>query len=167
MDRTRDRLSPAGPCDGRASRAAAASPAQLISSVLIPGKRLRIRRIAPPPPGEDAGRRVQLSNCDPPQRQDCDRPVRRCGHACHRGRIRPERGSGFDLFGLFVRRDGRSAPPPAPGTPGGAFPAVPAGGGGCYIGLNCGCIPRITCPTPHRRPPAVAPGHDAAGGPNP
>ena len=59
------------------------------------------------------------------------------------------------------------APPPAPGSPGGAFPAVPVGGGGCFIGLNCGCIPRLTCPTPHRRPPAVAPGHDASGGPNP
>ena len=36
-----------GPRDGRAAKPRAASPAQLISSVLIPGKRLRIRRIVP------------------------------------------------------------------------------------------------------------------------
>lgn len=58
-------------------------------------------------------------------------------------------------------------PLPAPGNPGGAFRAVPVGGGGCYIGLNCGCIPRITCPTPHRRPPAVVPGQDGSRAPNP
>lgn len=59
------------------------------------------------------------------------------------------------------------APAPTPGDSGGAFPAVPAGGGGCYIGLNCGCIPRLTCPTPHRRPPVAVPGRDPAGPPNP
>ena len=59
------------------------------------------------------------------------------------------------------------APAPTPKDPGGAFPAVPVGGGGCYIGLNCGCIPRITCPTPHRHPPAAVPGRDAPGGQNP
>ncbi len=35
---------------------------------------------------------------------------------------------------------------------GGALPVQPAGGGACIVGLNCGCIPRITCPTPHPRP---------------
>ena len=61
------------------------------------------------------------------------------------------------------------APPPTPGDRGGgALPVQPVGGGGCYIGLNCGCIPRITCPTPHRRPPpAVGARDDPAGKPNP
>ncbi len=35
---------------------------------------------------------------------------------------------------------------------GGAIPVQPVGGGGCIIGLNCGCIPHRTCPTPHARP---------------
>jgi hypothetical protein len=52
-------------------------------------------------------------------------------------------------------------PSPTPADPGGAFPAVPAGGGACIIGLNCGCIPRITCPTPRRHPGPAGPGHDA------
>jgi hypothetical protein len=44
------------------------------------------------------------------------------------------------------------AVPTAPGAPpGGALPVQPVGGGGCIIGLNCGCIPRITCPGSHRR----------------
>jgi hypothetical protein len=53
------------------------------------------------------------------------------------------------------------APPPHPSGPtaaGGALPVVPAGGGGCIIGLNCGCIRGITCPgAVHRRP---APAND-------
>jgi hypothetical protein len=35
---------------------------------------------------------------------------------------------------------------------GGAIPVQPVGGGACIIGLNCGCIPHHTCPTPHLRP---------------
>ncbi|HTY35250.1 hypothetical protein [Mycobacterium sp.] len=51
-----------------------------------------------------------------------------------------------------------SATSPSSGTApsgsdgGGALPVQPVGGGACIIGLNCGCIPRITCPTPHARP---------------
>ncbi len=33
---------------------------------------------------------------------------------------------------------------------GGALPAVPVHGG-CIIGLNCGCIPNLTCPGSHPR----------------
>ncbi len=48
------------------------------------------------------------------------------------------------------------APAPAPpGEPGGALPVHPAGGGGCVIGLNCGCIANITCPKPPRHPPVA------------
>lgn len=43
------------------------------------------------------------------------------------------------------------APPP---TPGGALPVQPAGGGGCIIGLNCGCT--RNCHKHHPRPPKVA-----------
>jgi hypothetical protein len=35
---------------------------------------------------------------------------------------------------------------------GGAIPVQPVGGGACIIGLNCGCIPHRTCPTPRARP---------------
>ncbi len=35
---------------------------------------------------------------------------------------------------------------------GGAIAVQPVGGGACIIGLNCGCIPHRTCPTPHARP---------------
>jgi hypothetical protein len=46
--------------------------------------------------------------------------------------------------------------PPSPepitgGSGGGALPVQPAAGA-CIIGLNCGCIPHHTCPTPHPRP---------------
>ncbi len=42
----------------------------------------------------------------------------------------------------------------------------PDGGGACIIGLNCGCIRNITCPTPHRRPaPANDTPHSAPAGP--
>ena len=167
MDRARDRLSPAGPGDGCAAQPRAASPAQLISRVLIPVKRLRIRRIVPSPPGEDAGRRVQSATMIHHKGRTT---IALCGAAAtlafavgYGPGEDPASTSSASSSSVTVTR----APPPAPGTLGDAFPAVPAGGGGCYIGLNCGCIPRITCPTPHRRPPAVAPGHDAAGGPNP
>ena len=59
------------------------------------------------------------------------------------------------------------APSPTPGDPSGAFPAQPVGGGACIAGLNCGCIPRLTCPTPHRRPAPAVGGSDAAAGRNP
>ncbi len=35
-------------------------------------------------------------------------------------------------------------------TGGGALPVVPVGGGGCIIGLNCGCV--HNCPNQHRHP---------------
>lgn len=38
---------------------------------------------------------------------------------------------------------------------GGAIHVRPVGGSPCIVGLNCGCIPRVTCPTPHRRPGAA------------
>ncbi|BBY00808.1 hypothetical protein MSEO_13070 [Mycobacterium seoulense] len=50
-------------------------------------------------------------------------------------------------------------PPPSPG---GALPVQPAGGGGCIIGLNCGCTRNCHQP-PRPRPPAIAgdPQHSA------
>jgi DMSO/TMAO reductase YedYZ molybdopterin-dependent catalytic subunit len=65
------------------------------------------------------------------------------------------------------------APPPAatPGGPaGGAFPGRPIMG--CYIGLNCGCIPHLTCPGSARRrpltaPPPTPPPTRPGGGPDP
>ncbi|MBV8785558.1 MAG: hypothetical protein JOZ00_02595 [Mycobacterium sp.] len=39
-------------------------------------------------------------------------------------------------------------------APGGAVPVQPVGGGGCIIGLNCGCV--HACHTQHPRPPDVA-----------
>lgn len=35
---------------------------------------------------------------------------------------------------------------------GGAIPVQPVGGSPCIVGLSCGCIPRVTCPTRHPRP---------------
>ncbi|BBY36930.1 hypothetical protein MMAN_10640 [Mycobacterium mantenii] len=59
------------------------------------------------------------------------------------------------------------APTPAPPSPGGALPVQPAGGGGCVIGLNCGCT--RNCHKPHPRPPDVVgdPQHAAPAPPNP
>lgn len=48
-----------------------------------------------------------------------------------------------------------SPAPPAPPIARGALPVQPVGGGGCIIGLNCGCIRNVTCPHPHARRPAV------------
>lgn len=57
---------------------------------------------------------------------------------------------------------------PAPPAPGGAVPVQPVGGGGCIIGLNCGCIRNVTCPAPHpRRPNADNNQHSAPAPPNP
>ena len=42
-----------------------------------------------------------------------------------------------------------TAPVTPAAPPGDASPVQPLGGGGCVIGLNCGCIPRITCPGAH------------------
>lgn len=57
-------------------------------------------------------------------------------------------------------------PPPAPG---GALPVHPVGGGGgCIIGLNCGCARNATCPSsPPRRPSADKSQHAAPAAPNP
>ncbi|WP_197507874.1 hypothetical protein [Mycobacterium sp. 852014-52450_SCH5900713] len=44
---------------------------------------------------------------------------------------------------------------PAPPIPGGALPVQPVGGGGCIIGLNCGCTQHCHQP-PRPRPPAIA-----------
>ncbi|ORW97710.1 hypothetical protein AWB92_03405 [Mycobacterium sp. IEC1808] len=57
---------------------------------------------------------------------------------------------------------------PAPGDGGGAIPVQPVGGGACVIGLNCGCIPHRTCPTPHPHPgTAGANQHDTPPPQNP
>jgi hypothetical protein len=57
---------------------------------------------------------------------------------------------------------------PAPPAPGGAAPVQPVGGGGCIIGLNCGCIRNVTCPSPHPRRPSVDNNqHAAPAPPNP
>jgi hypothetical protein len=46
----------------------------------------------------------------------------------------------------------------------GALPVVPVGGGGCIIGLNCGCV--HNCPNQHRHPaPATVHPSDAPAGP--
>lgn len=59
------------------------------------------------------------------------------------------------------------APPSADGD-GGALPVQPVGGGGCIIGMNCGCIPHRTCPTPHPRPGSGgANQHNPPAPPNP
>ncbi|WP_156746750.1 hypothetical protein [Mycobacterium sp. E2733] len=50
------------------------------------------------------------------------------------------------------------APPPAPG---GASPVQPAGGGGCIIGLNCGCTRNCHKPRPRPPGPVGDPQHDA------
>ncbi|OBF49499.1 hypothetical protein A5787_00690 [Mycobacterium sp. 852002-50816_SCH5313054-b] len=42
--------------------------------------------------------------------------------------------------------------PTGGGDGAGAIRVQPVGGGACIIGLNCGCIPHRTCPTPHARP---------------
>lgn len=41
----------------------------------------------------------------------------------------------------------------------------PTGGGGCVVGLNCGCIPHRTCPTPHARPGTPGAKHHTAPAP--
>ncbi|BBZ52663.1 hypothetical protein MHEI_43800 [Mycobacterium heidelbergense] len=43
------------------------------------------------------------------------------------------------------------APTPTDGG-GGTIPVQPVGGSPCIVGLNCGCIPRVTCPWSHVRP---------------
>jgi hypothetical protein len=59
-------------------------------------------------------------------------------------------------------------PAPTPPGDGGALPVQPVGGGACIIGLNCGCIPHRTCPTPHARPgTAGANQHNAPAPQNP
>ncbi|MCK8646559.1 hypothetical protein [Mycobacterium colombiense] len=57
---------------------------------------------------------------------------------------------------------------PAPPVPGGAVPVQPVGGGGCIIGLNCGCIRNVTCPSTRPRHPGVNNNqHAAPAPPNP
>ncbi|MCV7092524.1 hypothetical protein [Mycobacterium interjectum] len=57
---------------------------------------------------------------------------------------------------------------PTGGDGGGAITVQPVGGGACIIGLNCGCLPRRTCPTPHPRPgTAGAEQHNAPAPQNP
>jgi|SRR5271166_1779374 len=58
---------------------------------------------------------------------------------------------------MTTSSSGTPAPPPAatPGGPaGGAFPGRPIM---CYVGLNCGCIPHLTCPGSARRPLTAPP----------
>ncbi len=46
----------------------------------------------------------------------------------------------------------------SPSGPGGALPVQPVGGGACISGLNCGCIPYVTCPWNRRVHRPAAPG---------
>jgi hypothetical protein len=61
-----------------------------------------------------------------------------------------------------------AVPAPPSGNDGGAIRVRPAGGGACIIGLNCGCIPHHTCPSPPPRPgTAGANQHKAPDPPKP
>ncbi|OBA70734.1 hypothetical protein A5641_02850 [Mycobacterium sp. 1554424.7] len=64
--------------------------------------------------------------------------------------------AGFGVAGADEPSTGATAPAssvaPTTGGGGGAISVRPAGGGACIVGLNCGCIPHRTCPTPHPRP---------------
>jgi hypothetical protein len=63
---------------------------------------------------------------------------------------------GLGVAGADEPWSGATLPPtsvaPTAGDGGGAISVRPVGGGACIIGLNCGCIPHRTCPTPHSRP---------------
>ena len=63
---------------------------------------------------------------------------------------------GLGVAGADESPSGATAPSssvaPTDGGGGGAITVRPVGGGACIIGLNCGCIPHRTCPTPHPRP---------------
>ncbi len=75
-----------------------------------------------------------------------------------------EAGAGEPLSGAI----GASSGVAPIGNDGGALPVQPVGGGACIIGLNCGCIPRHTCPTPHPHPgTAGANQHNAPAPQNP
>jgi hypothetical protein len=78
---------------------------------------------------------------------------------------------GLGVAGADQPPGGATAPSPsvAPTAGGGAISVRPAGGGGaCIVGLNCGCIPHRTCPTPHPRPgTAGANQHNAPAPQNP
>jgi len=79
---------------------------------------------------------------------------------------------GFAVTGVHEPTGGATAPSssvaPAADGGGGAISVQPVGGGACIIGLNCGCIPHRTCPTPHARPgTAGANQHNAPEPPNP
>ncbi|WP_156764184.1 hypothetical protein [Mycobacterium sp. E3247] len=65
-----------------------------------------------------------------------------------------------ELTGIVASSSSVTPAPPPP--PGGALPVQPVGGGGCIIGLNCGCTQHCH-PPPRPRPPAIAgdPQHDA------
>ncbi len=76
--------------------------------------------------------------------------------------------AGFgDVAGVVLSSGAATpAPPPHPSvtTGRGALPVVPVGGGGCIIGLNCGCV--HNCPNQHRHPaPAIVHPSDAPAGP--
>jgi hypothetical protein len=77
--------------------------------------------------------------------------------------------AGFgDVAGVVLSSGAATpAPPPHPSatTGGGALPVVPVGGGGCIIGLNCGCV--HNCSNQHRHPaPATVHPSDAPAGPS-
>jgi hypothetical protein len=60
------------------------------------------------------------------------------------------------LTSAMSASSGVAPAPPSPGgstggSSGGALPVQPVGGGGCIIGLNCGCTRHQSCPTPHAR----------------
>ncbi|RAU92034.1 hypothetical protein DQP58_19440 [Mycobacterium colombiense] len=76
---------------------------------------------------------------------------------------------GLSSGGAPVANASSSVVTPAPPAPGGALPVHPAGGGGgCIIGLNCGCARNVTCPSSHpHRPSADKNQHAAPAPPNP
>ncbi|WP_156771980.1 hypothetical protein [Mycobacterium sp. 1245805.9] len=61
----------------------------------------------------------------------------------------PRPGAGAPLNVATSSSSGTAA---TGGDGGGAIDVQPVGGSPCIVGLNCGCIPRVTCPTPHPRP---------------
>jgi hypothetical protein len=81
------------------------------------------------------------------------------------GTVGAQAGAGAPLSSAMSPSSSGSATGDAGG---GAIPVQPVGGGACIVGLNCGCIPHRTCPTPHAHPGnAGANQHNAAAPQNP
>ncbi len=69
---------------------------------------------------------------------------------------------GWSAGDVAVAAASSSSVTPPPPAPGGALPVQPAGGGGCIIGLNCGCTRNCHKPRPRPPGPVSDPQHDAA-----